>query len=135
MKLRLSNYTPKDTDSSLIPLINIVFLMLIFFMIAGHITIQEPFKVQSPISKSTVTPDDQSLTLAISADGELALAGLTVSRGELPGQLEEHKKDSTPLKLIVKADGQLKARDLKPVLRLLQESDIQKVRILTNPES
>ena len=48
---RLTRKPPRSSDDGLIPMINIVFLLLIFFMIAGQIAQQEP-NLQLPISQS-----------------------------------------------------------------------------------
>jgi biopolymer transport protein ExbD len=37
-----------DSDDNLIPLINVVFLMLIFFMVAGQIQKSDAIKLQPP---------------------------------------------------------------------------------------
>ena len=56
---------------NLIPLINIIFLMLIFFMLAGTITKIDPYKINVPESIIKNDPKTPFLTIVIKKDGEI----------------------------------------------------------------
>lgn len=58
-----------NQDDNLIPLINIVFLMLIFFMVAGHISESDPIKVQAPSSISDKQDKLEPMVIVVAADG------------------------------------------------------------------
>lgn len=57
---------------NIIPMINVVFLLLIFFLMTAQITPPEPFEVTPPESLSDDLADGQ-VALHMNADGELAL--------------------------------------------------------------
>ena len=64
MKLVAENTHRKDNgDDALIPLINIVFLMLIFFMVAGQISKSDAAFVSPPESISEAYVDDEALQI------------------------------------------------------------------------
>lgn len=66
-------------DSNLLPMINVVFLLLIFFLISAQLTPPEPFAVTPP----TATPQDEAapdFTLHLSADDRFGFAE-TISTG------------------------------------------------------
>ena len=46
-----------DSDAGILPLINVVFLLLIFFMIAGQLAEQAPFEVEPPASDAEAEDD------------------------------------------------------------------------------
>ena len=61
----------KIKQINLIPLINIIFLMLIFFMLAGTITKVDPYKINIPESIIKNDPSTPFLTLIIKKNGDI----------------------------------------------------------------
>jgi len=47
---------PDPTEERVLPLINVVFLLLIFFMLAGSLSVTEPFDIEPPASQSQGGP-------------------------------------------------------------------------------
>ncbi|MFP4603616.1 MAG: ExbD/TolR family protein, partial [Halochromatium sp.] len=74
-----------EQESSLIPLINIVFLLLIFFMVVGTITAPDAFPVDPPVSQQSRAEEADALQLLIDAEGRIALDGEVLA----PDQIEE----------------------------------------------
>lgn len=60
-------------DDNLIPLINIVFLLLIFFMVAGQFKTAQSGAVQLPSSTETTTAESQKIKIVVNAQGEIFL--------------------------------------------------------------
>lgn len=56
---------------SIVPMINVVFLLLIFFLMTAQISPPEPFELEVPTTDS-IDPAEARFTLYVSADGELA---------------------------------------------------------------
>ena len=83
-----------NTDDQLIPLINIVFLMLIFFMVAGQISEQDAQFIAPPESISEAPTDAdaprvpvetlQAVMRSIKAAGFRRITLLTQPSGEAP---------------------------------------------------
>ncbi len=71
-----------NSDDGLIPMINIVFLLLVFFMVAGAVKSVEPLDIEPPESAQS---GDQSAAhvVHVAADGLLALDGHVLSETEL----------------------------------------------------
>ena len=63
----------RATDENVVPLINIVFLLLVFFMLTGTLRPAEPFDVTPPKAVIDTVLDDRGLTVLIGPKGELAL--------------------------------------------------------------
>lgn len=71
-----------NSDDGLIPMINIVFLLLVFFMVAGAVKPVEPLDIEPPESVQT---GDQSAAhvVHVAVDNSLALDGHVLSEAEL----------------------------------------------------
>ena len=105
-----------DSESSLIPLINIVFLLLIFFMVAGQISQLTDDEIAVPISISEQSISKVDTLITFNTKQELTLNNHRVSLSELNKTLENNQQ-----KLTIKADKTLTAKELEPLLTLLRE--------------
>lgn len=123
---------PKGSPASenTIPLINIVFLLLVFFLLAGTLEARPPFTV-APVETSVLPPADlpQGM-LYVSADGRLFMAG----RGEitldgLPGAVRAARDSGAPQEVLL--DRNLPAKALFPIIEALSKADITAVRLMT----
>lgn len=120
---------PRSAEENILPLINIVFLLLIFFMLAGVLAQKPPFELSPP--NTAQTEDSTRLerqVLSIGADGQLAFAGETIDRDALNQALADWPKDK-PLQ--VRADGGLKAGMLSGLFDDLRGAGIAEVQLLT----
>jgi len=120
---------PRSNDDSILPLINIVFLLLIFFMLAGVLAQSPPFEMTPP--STAKTQDKAQLdnrVLSIAADGRMALGGSEIQTDELANALDDWPKDK-PLQ--IRADGALKAEALTELFTTLRASGVAEVNLLT----
>lgn len=117
----------------MLPLINIVFLLLIFFMLAGVLAQNPPFRLHPP--KTAQTEASSRLdrrVLAVAADGRLAIAGETVQRDALAEALADWPEDKA---LQIRADGKLKANELTGLFEALRRAGIREVDLLTQHDA
>lgn len=135
--MKLSATAPgKDlaSDDNLVPLINIVFLMLIFFMVAGQITASDAVAVQAPESLTAVQGEEHSVTLLVAADSAMYLDNVEVSPDLLVVKLEELLDEATTaddVSVLVKADAALPVEALQKVFGHIKKAGLLKVTLLT----
>lgn len=123
-----------NQDDNLIPLINIVFLMLIFFMVAGHISESDPIKVQPPSSISDKQDKLEPMVIVVAADGQVAFEQELMANAELERQLNERfeaARDQQAFSLLVKVDADLPVDKLQSVLNIIRQSGIKRVSLAT----
>lgn len=125
-----------DMDRGMIPLINIVFLMLAFLVLAGQIEVHQR-KLSVPKSTSVVERTDLHHRLTVFADGSLEFQGVEIQMDALQRAVERSElgdAEEARAALLVVADAQLLVSDLQSVLNALQEFGIQKVNLATLPD-
>ncbi|TCP44143.1 biopolymer transporter ExbD [Rhodovulum marinum] len=69
--MRLSVPPPGPQRESVVPMINVVFLLLVFFLISAQLTPPEPFDIAAPAAGSDRPAEGQDI-LYVGADGVLA---------------------------------------------------------------
>ncbi len=124
------------SDDALVPLINIVFLMLIFFLLAGTIAPTPPVAVDPPAADSREPLRQESLEVAIDQHGAVFLAGEAVPLDMLASRLRVafdavRGVAGTRIRLDLFADHRLVAAKLDPVLAALREAEIEDVYLKT----
>lgn len=87
VKLPYKEKPPFKLD--LVPMINIVFLLLIFFMLTATTPSKEGGKVELPKARTGEKSNKHFVTVTIDKKGALQLEGNAVTLETLPGQLEK----------------------------------------------
>ena len=109
-----------------LPLINVVFLLLIFFMMAGQVAPE--YGVDAPRSEAADQREDPQLrTLVMHRDGTLETPEGALSRQRLGDWFQQHP--DAPLRLL--ADGEVPLEQLRPVLAGLRQAGADEVRVVT----
>ncbi len=105
----LKTSTSEELPSvNLTPMIDVVFLLIIFFMVGTQFTDTErQIELTLPGAgelKAMVTPPDRR-EIAVSAEGQILLDGKTVSLDQLSQQLRAMRAQFPELAVVVRADG------------------------------
>ncbi len=118
----------------MIPLINVVFLMLAFFMILGQIERSDAVRLDPPDSLSLEVQGDYAATLLITAQQSLYLNDRPLRREQLAGEIRrilEAAADPQSVRVLVKADATLPATELRLVLARLRTAGLLRVSLAT----
>lgn len=124
----------RSSEDSLLPLINIVFLLLIFFMVAGRLASSDPFEVETPESISEGLPQPEIPNLLLGRDGSLALNGEVVARDELGQRLAPLLDGEGPAKLRLRADARTDTPEVVALMEELRGHGIERLQLITQPQ-
>jgi len=128
MRIKIKPQIIKNEDN-LLPLVNIIFLLLIFFMLAGVIVKQKELhnvNLASATIEEYIEKDKN--TLFINADGALTLNDQPIGESLLKEKLILLKTDN----ILIAADGSLDSSSLNKILLILSDSKIKNVTLLSN---
>lgn len=126
-------FTPerqRPEPETMIPLINVVFLLLIFFMIAGSIAKAPPFEWQAPDSRSESRPGQSASVVHIARDGRLALDGEPTDLAGIASAVRTRDQAAAE-SVHVKADARVAARRVMAVMSRLREAGVETIRLFT----
>ena len=125
---------PKNDEQRVLPLINVVFLLLIFFMLAGKFMAADPFEILPPQSASEGLTEPQQVIVAVGADGQLGLDGVVMEEPAVRDAISRHLSDDPDVRIQLRADGRAEATRVVGVMELLRESGVERLELLTVPE-
>ncbi|SFM66194.1 outer membrane transport energization protein ExbD [Ectothiorhodospira mobilis] len=124
-----------EDDSHLIPLINIVFLLLIFFMLAGALTRPDPFAVEPPASARAGESPGEALQILLNREGRLALDGQPLEMQALKTRLaravEAAAEEGEGVTVHLRADRRVSSARLLDLTRQMQETGVERIFLLT----
>ncbi len=122
----------KIKQINLIPLINIIFLMLIFFMLAGTITKIDPHNINIPESIIKNDPSTPFLTIVLKKNGAIFIDKKNKKKGLQNKDYLEILRTRKPKEVSLKIDSETPSEDFLNILKTLENENISKVIIETN---
>ncbi len=113
---------PRPRVESVVPMINVAFLLLVFFLMTATLAPPDPFETVPPSAERTVAAE-QGAVLFVGAGGELAL-------GELRGEQIYEFAGGSAGPLVVRADTRLEAARLSSILARLAAGGVTDIRLI-----
>ena len=116
------------------PLIDIIFLLVIFFLVASHLVRSEIYEeVDLPEATQTEDePDEQPhrLVVTITADGQLHVSGKTVSPIDVRQMIHASGAEmpDQPLEVHIRSDRSVPYRIVEPLLLACAEAGVTNVK-------
>lgn len=129
--MRFARPRPRNDDERILPLINVVFLLLIFFMLAGRFSAADPFQIDPPRSASEGVATERDILVLVGADGRLALDGEIIEEAALGAAVADRLSPDKTMRLWLKADGSAEATRVVEVMELLRAAGAERLRLLT----
>lgn len=119
-------------DYDLLPLINIVFLLLVFFLLSATLAPVDDLD-HLPASAQARAGRDEPSVLRVRADGALEFAGVPLPPAELPAAARAWQQAHPDLALPVEADAGASAPAFLRLLHSLRDAGVQQVRLRARP--
>jgi len=116
---------------NLVPLINIVFLLLIFFMLSGTLSKKDLFEVEPPLSYTGSNAESPEMTILIRNDNKISLDDKIIPLNNLEAYLTSLLKDKSIEEVLIKADGNASSGTLSKVIRMIRNTGIKRAAIVT----
>jgi len=123
------------TEINLTPLLDIVFNLLIFFLITTTFVQNPGIEVNLPkATDAPVQPQADSVIIAVTSDGSLIYEGRRVSVGELEERLTEQHKRRKGGTVIIQADSATSHGKVVEVMDLARRIGFADLAIATEAE-
>jgi len=132
MKFKMSNQPLSIFQYS--SLTDIVFLLLIFFLLTSQFVIQTGVKVKLPGSKTNEQSLTATMIVTLTAEGTIYAGSEVCSLEQLPSQLSLLKEGTTEDNLIIKADKTVAIDLMIKVIDAAKTAGIDKFTIQTEKE-
>jgi len=134
MPLKTPESSLQDPEINLTPMIDVVFLLIIFFMVGTQFTNRErKYDIDLPTvaeaAPLTELPDD--LVINVDREGKMFLADKAVSLTQLEQELAKARGNYADLGVIIRGQGTGPYQHIADVLSICQKVQIKKMTLAT----
>jgi len=116
------------------PLIDIVFLLLVFFMLTSTFMVPEAIKLELPESSSANVTEVTPITVTLNLTGQLALNGQAIQLDELRTTIEPLIKNNADTAITLKSDAATEVQQLLKVMDEIRAAGGSNVALATTPK-
>ncbi len=130
IRLSTPNSNARRIDEKIVPMINIIFLLLMFFLIAGNVSKLVREDVVPPVSTSHSVTASADTDWLLARDGTIVLRSKSMNLTELATWLVETGQQ-LPATVVLRADARARSGALLPLMKLLRDHGVEKVSLVT----
>ena len=133
--MKLRRPPVREPQETVVALIDVVFFLLIFFMLVGRLDATAPFSVTPPQGTTGTDLPAGGITLSLSPDGALALDGASVSRTALDAAVRARLQTAPDLLIRINADQSTDLAHVLPLITGLEALGAKDVAIIVTPDA
>ncbi len=125
---------PQDNEGfDLTPMIDVVFLLIVFFMTVASMLTAEKIKMNLAVADESAIPKEikDRFTFSIQVDGSLYVGANPVTEAEMAESLERLTSRGGPIKIVLRADREVEHQHVNKVLALCAQYGINDIIFAT----
>lgn len=129
--MRFKKQKEEEPSISIAPLIDILFLLLIFFMVTSHFDIASGVQINLPdVTKRIIGEEEENrITLIIDKSAQAYLEGEKIEVKELQERLQEIIKEKGLLHLVLQADKDVTHGKVVEIMDLAKNAGVSSIII------
>ena len=118
-------------EVTVVPMVNVVFLLLIFFMLVGRIAPGDELQASPPLSLSSQMQSNEPVRIIITADGQIGIEKDKLKAANLNQVITEMLQENPERSFQLKADARLEANRLIHIMEILRQAGVRELTLLT----
>ncbi|WP_171103326.1 biopolymer transporter ExbD [Ruegeria sp. HKCCD7255] len=131
--MRITRPAPRTQPETIIALIDVVFFLLVFFMLIGRMDATAPFDVTPPTATTGADMPAGGITLSVSADGVLALDGVELSPQAVQEAVQAQIMEDPETRVRINAHRDAILRDILPLIARFEAMGAREVVLVVTP--
>jgi biopolymer transport protein ExbD len=121
----------KKHQVSVIPLINVIFLLLMFFIVAGTIEVVDTLDVALPKAENGASKPTVNAIIYLGKDGKVALNSDLVATKDLKTIITTLFIENPEQKISIKSDAGVPAKTLVMIMNIIEAAGGKDVSLVT----
>lgn len=131
MRKKFKNWSVEEDDGEvdLTPMIDIVFLLIVFFMTVANMITAEKHPIDMPVALNSTIPEDYGdrTTVTVAADGSLYSGVNSVTLDELAQTLVEAQEENPSVRVFLRADSSTEHQYVNDVMQACANAGLSNV--------
>ena len=129
--MRIARPPARQHPETIVALIDVVFFLLVFFMLIGRMDATAPFEVTPPVAMTGTDMPAGGITVSVSADGQMALDGVPVADPQAALLTRIAEEPNTLVR--INAHHAAELRHILPLIAALEAGGAQDVALVVTP--
>jgi biopolymer transport protein ExbD len=126
---------PEESTLDMTPLVDVVFLLIIFFMLSTTFIVLPGLKINLPAAASEkIEVEPEKLVLSVDEEGTLYFDDELVDRDSMKRKLREAAASDRDVLILLKGDRQCVYGRIVDLLDMVHQTGLNRVAIVTSPE-
>ena len=124
----------EDNEINLTPMLDVVFIMLIFFIVTASFIKEAGIQVERPDAPTADKQEDAAILIAISANDEIWIDRRETDPRAVRGKIERLHAENPKGSLVIQADEDSTNEMLVIVMQAAKDAGVTNVAIATDPD-
>ena len=121
----------KNVEINIAPLIDIVFLLLIFFMLATEFSDFKTIDMTTPIVRELNIKNDEPLLVELSSEGQIKINKILINYSNLEKQIKNFKKNQSDPQVMISTPEETEINILIKVMDAIRISGVDNIALIT----
>jgi biopolymer transport protein ExbD len=131
--MKLARRPRRESPETIVALIDVVFFLLVFFLLIGRMDATAPFQVTPPLAVTGSDLPGGGATVAVSATGDLALNGSPADRAKVLSGIANALTKTPALLIRVNAHRDAELRHLLPLVAEIEALGATDIVLVVTP--
>jgi len=119
----------EESEINLTPMLDVVFIMLIFFIVTAVFVKEPGVEVTKPEASTAITPEAASIFVAVTPNNEIYIDGRSVDPAAVRSELERLRSENPEGGLVIQSDQAARNELLIMVMDAAKDAGIGEVTI------
>ena len=133
--MKLARPVTRQPPETIVALIDVVFFLLVFFMLIGRMDATAPFDVTPPTAETGADMPAGGITVSVSARGDLAVDGLVVDETALDQTITARLAATSETLVRINAHRDTELRHVLPLVSRIEALGARDVVLVVTPET
>ena len=132
--MQLSRRPPRRVALELTPLVDVVLMLVIFFMLTTTFVVGTGIQVDLPQGRAVEQPHQSDAIITLTKEGRLYYQDARVSLEKLRAALQQTYQQQPGMRLVIEADTQVQHGQVVEVMDMAKLVGIERLAIATAPK-
>ena len=129
--IRAAQTEEDDSSIDLTPMLDVVFIMLIFFIVTASFIKEAGIDINRPKAETAYKQDKANIFIALSPTGEIWIDRKKVAPAQLKPTIEKLKAENPQGAVIIQADKESRSKQLMQVMDAARDTGITDIAVAT----
>ena len=130
----ISNAVAEEEDINLTPMLDVVFILLIFFIVTANFIKEPGLDVNRPDAETSIIQENAAILIAIGATNDIWIDGRRVDVRQVKANITKLLADNPQGSVVIQADEKAQADAIIQVMDQSREAGVYAISLASEPK-